>query len=358
MAEHGGGGGCCPPMDLFRSEPMHLIQVIIPIESARLTVSYLGDIGLIQFKDLNVEKSPFQRTYAGQIKRCAELARKLRFFKDQMSKADIIPSGKLDTKAGLNLDDLEVNLGDLEAELVEINANSEKLQRGYNELVEYKLVLQKVYLMPVLFPHLLATLLLFAFMVSNCFTGWRVFQSGSKQCCRQHGEGSSHQGAEESLETPLLTDQESTVDQGKQVKLGYITGLVAKEKAMAFERILFRATRGNVFLRQSSVDEAVTDPSSGEKVQKSVFVVFFSGERAKSKILKICEAFGANRYPFPEDLSKQTQMITEVSGRLSELKTTIDTGLVHRTNLLETIAKQYEQWNDLVRKERNLFITR
>lgn len=46
-----------------------------------------------------------------------------------------------------------MNLGDLEAELVEINANSEKLQRGYNELVEYKLVLQKVYLMPVLFPH-------------------------------------------------------------------------------------------------------------------------------------------------------------------------------------------------------------
>ncbi|XP_023769720.1 V-type proton ATPase subunit a3 [Lactuca sativa] len=330
MAEHGGGGGCCPPMDLFRSEPMHLIQVIIPIESARLTVSYLGDIGLIQFKDLNVEKSPFQRTYAGQIKRCAELARKLRFFKDQMSKADIIPSGKLDTKAGLNLDDLEVNLGDLEAELVEINANSEKLQRGYNELVEYKLVLQKA---------------------------GEFFKVAQSSASEHQGEGSSHQGAEESLETPLLNDQESTVDQGKQVKLGYITGLVAKEKAMAFERILFRATRGNVFLRQSSVDEAVTDPSSGEKVQKSVFVVFFSGERAKSKILKICEAFGANRYPFPEDLSKQAQMITEVSGRLSELKTTIDTGLVHRTNLLETIAKQYEQWNDLVRKEKSIYHT-
>ncbi|GKC05519.1 putative receptor-like protein kinase [Tanacetum coccineum] len=37
----------------------------------------------------------------------------------------------------------KVKLGDLEAELIEINSNSEKLQRGYNELVEYKLVLQK-----------------------------------------------------------------------------------------------------------------------------------------------------------------------------------------------------------------------
>lgn len=48
------------------------------------------------------------------------------------------------------------------------------------------------------------------------------------------------------------------------------------------------------------------------QVEKNVFVVFFSGERAKNKILKICEAFGANRYPFSEDLSKQVQAITEV----------------------------------------------
>jgi V-type H+-transporting ATPase subunit a len=48
------------------------------------------------------------------------------------------------------------------------------------------------------------------------------------------------------------------------------------------------------------------------QAEKNVFVVFYSGERAKSKILKICEAFGANRYPFSEDLGKQAQMMTEV----------------------------------------------
>lgn len=48
------------------------------------------------------------------------------------------------------------------------------------------------------------------------------------------------------------------------------------------------------------------------QVIKNVFAVFFSGERAKSKILKICDAFGANRYSFSEDMSKQAQMMTEV----------------------------------------------
>lgn len=42
----------------------------------------------------------------------------------------------------LNL--MQIKLGELEAELVEVNANNEKLQRTYNELLEYKLVLQKV----------------------------------------------------------------------------------------------------------------------------------------------------------------------------------------------------------------------
>ena len=57
----------------------------------------------------------------------------------------------------------------------------------------------------------------------------------------------------------------------KQVKLGSLSGLVPKEKAMAFERILFRATRGNILLKQESVDELVTDPQSGEKVAITFF---------------------------------------------------------------------------------------
>ncbi|KAG2703331.1 hypothetical protein I3760_06G133100 [Carya illinoinensis] len=318
-------GGCCPPMYLFRSEPMQLVQLIFPIESAHLTVSYLGDVGLLQFKDLNVEKSPFQRTYAAQIKKCGEMARKLRYFKEQMLKAGFCP--KKSAQVDINLDDLEVRLGELEAELVEINANSEKLQRAHNELVEYKLVLEKA---------------------------GEFFHVAHSSATEVQREYESRQITEESLDTPLLLEQEMLTDSSKQVKLGFITGLVPREKSMAFERIIFRATRGNVFIRHAVVEDPVTDPVSGEK---NVFVVFYSGEKAKNKILKICEAFGANRYPFSEDLGKQAQMITEVSGRLSELKTTIDVGLLQRNSLLQTIGDQFEQWDLWVRKEKSVYHT-
>ncbi|KAL2983431.1 hypothetical protein AAZX31_12G037600 [Glycine max] len=314
-------GGCCPPMDLFRSEPMQLVQLIIPIESAHRTVSYLGDLGLLQFKDLNADKSPFQRTYAAQIKRCGEMARGLRFFKDQMLKAGVSPKYST-TPVDLNIDDLEVKLTEIESELTEMNANGEKLQRSYNELVEYKLVLQKA---------------------------GEFFHSAQSRALEQQREQESCHLSGESMETPLLQDQ--------QVKLGFLAGLVPREKSMVFERILFRATRGNVFLRQATVEDPVTDPVSGEKTEKNVFVVFYAGEKAKAKILKICEAFGANRYPFAEELGKQAQMITEVSGRLLELKTTIDAGLLHRDNLLNTIGAQFEQWDALVRKEKSIHHT-
>lgn len=46
-------GDCCQTMDLLRSEPMHLVQLIIPAESGHTTISYLGDLGVFQFKDVS-----------------------------------------------------------------------------------------------------------------------------------------------------------------------------------------------------------------------------------------------------------------------------------------------------------------
>ncbi|XP_030950660.1 V-type proton ATPase subunit a3-like isoform X1 [Quercus lobata] len=326
----GGGGWASASMDLLRSEPMQLAQLIIPVESAHRTISYLGDLALFQFKDLNAEKSPFQRTYAAQIKRCGEMARKLRLFKDQMTKAGLSPSTRITRSNDIDLDNLEVKLGELEAELLEMNGNNENLQRSYNELVEYKLVLQKA---------------------------GEFFYSAQGSAAAQQREIEVQHIGEGSMDSPLLLEQEMITDPSKQVKLGFVSGLVPRVKSMAFERILFRSTRGNVFLKQAVVEDPVIDPVSVEKVEKNVFIIFYSGDRAKNKILKICDAFGANRYPFADDLGKQLQMITEVSGRLSELKTTIDAGLLHRNNLLQTIGYEYEQWNLQVKKEKSIYHT-
>ena len=41
-------------MDLFRSEEMNKVQLIIPSDSAHYTMTYLAEIGQLQFKDVSV----------------------------------------------------------------------------------------------------------------------------------------------------------------------------------------------------------------------------------------------------------------------------------------------------------------
>ena len=41
-------------------------------------------------------------------------------------------------------------------------------------------------------------------------------------------------------------------------RVGFVAGTLASDKVPAFERLLFRATRGNVFLRQVGVGSIIT----------------------------------------------------------------------------------------------------
>ncbi|KAJ0442787.1 putative V-type ATPase, V0 complex, 116kDa subunit family [Helianthus annuus] len=69
------------------------------------------------------------------------MSTKLRFFKDQIHKAGLQSSALPTLQPDVDLEALETQL----AELIEMNANSEKLQQTYNELLEFKIVLQKVH---------------------------------------------------------------------------------------------------------------------------------------------------------------------------------------------------------------------
>ena len=65
------------------------------------------------------------------MKRCDEMLRKLRFFSDQIVKADLVAVARPPRDKAFELDELEVKLEELERELLEVNANVEKLRRSH-----------------------------------------------------------------------------------------------------------------------------------------------------------------------------------------------------------------------------------
>ncbi|WOG86955.1 hypothetical protein DCAR_0206174 [Daucus carota subsp. sativus] len=321
-----------PDMDLMRSEKMTFVQLIIPVESAHRAVTYLGELGLLQFRDLNADKSPFQRTFVNQVKRCAEMSRKLRFFKDQIHKASLGSPIQAGMQPDIELEELEIQLAEHEHELNEMNSNSEKLQHTFNELVEFKMVLEKAG----------------DFLLSS--KGHPVDED-------RELEEHAYSNNDYSDSASLLELETQPGPSSSQSGLRFISGIISKSKVLRFERILFRATRGNMLFNQSTADDPIMDPLSTEMVEKTVFVVFFSGEQAKTKILKICEAFGANCYPVPEDITKQRQITREVLSRLSELETTLDAGIRHRNKALTSISFHLTKWLKMVKREKAVFDT-
>lgn len=204
---------------------------------------FLTLVNLVLF---NSKTSPFKRTFVNEVKLCGELSRKLRLFKDQMNKAGLLSSDGPVMQPDIELKELEILLTERGRELVEMNANSEQLRRCYSELLEFKIVLQKA-------------------------GGFLA----SAQTCATSQERELDVNVilkDDYLDTVSLLEQELRHEQSSQFGLRYISGIVCKSKALSFEKMLFRATRGNMLFKQAPVEERLMDPVSTEMVCICVFV--------------------------------------------------------------------------------------
>lgn len=60
-----------------------------------------------------------------------------------------------------------------------------------------------------------------------------------------------------------------------QSGLSFISGIIIRSKVLMFERMLFRATRGNMLFSQAPADEKILDPVSTEMVIFFLLTYFF-----------------------------------------------------------------------------------
>ncbi|KAG9474232.1 hypothetical protein GDO78_004507 [Eleutherodactylus coqui] len=132
--------------ELFRSEEMTLAQLFLQSEAAYCCVSELGELGKVQFRDLNPDVNVFQRKFVNEVRRCEEMDRKLRFVEKEIKKASIpiLDTGENpEVPFPRDMIDLEANFEKIENELKEINTNQEALKRNFLELTELKFILRK-----------------------------------------------------------------------------------------------------------------------------------------------------------------------------------------------------------------------
>ncbi|XP_077827805.1 V-type proton ATPase 116 kDa subunit a 1 isoform X25 [Macaca mulatta] len=261
--------------ELFRSEEMTLAQLFLQSEAAYCCVSELGELGKVQFRDLNPDVNVFQRKFVNEVRRCEEMDRKLRFVEKEIRKANIL--------------------------ILDTGENPE-----------------------VPFPRDMIDL--------------------------------------EMADPDLLEESSSLLEpsemgRGTPLRLGFVAGVINRERIPTFERMLWRVCRGNVFLRQAEIENPLEDPVTGDYVHKSVFIIFFQGDQLKNRVKKICEGFRASLYPCPETPQERKEMASGVNTRIDDLQMVLNQTEDHRQRVLQAAAKNIRVWFIKVRKMKAIYHT-
>jgi V-type H+-transporting ATPase subunit a len=290
--------------------------------------------------------TPFQRRYVSYVKRCDELERKLRFFAGEIEKFELemVSAGNVDSflespssvsgagdasksSGGQLLEGLEVELDAYESQLRELNSYSEKLTIEYNEKVELQEVLEKAR---------------------------RFFMTDAPRLAVS--ELTSGSGNADNLDNLLESEGDATRPD-LDMRFSSITGVVATEEKSRFERMIFRATRGNCYVRFAPIKQPITDPQTGMLLEKSVFIIFYKSESIEIKLKKICDAFMAHRYSLPDmdDAGSVDLMLTENAQELVDSRTVLLKNQDTRYRLCQMLAKHTERWTWIVLKEKAVY---
>lgn len=134
------------------------------------------------------------------------------------------------------------------------------------------------------------------------------------------------------LGTPLtpLVDQHLTP--------WFIAGTIETLKKIPFERVLWRACRRTAFVRTADIDELFEDPETvkkiheilnnqyfqGKKYEKSVFIIFFKGDKLQDIVNRVCEGFQAKPYNCPKSSRDRQLAIADITVRQHDLNLVLE----------------------------------
>uniref|UniRef100_A0A8D3E9W5 V-type proton ATPase subunit a n=1 Tax=Scophthalmus maximus TaxID=52904 RepID=A0A8D3E9W5_SCOMX len=253
---------------MFRSEEVCLVQLFLQSGSAYNCVSELGELGLVEFRDLNPNVNAFQRKFVGEVRRCEDLEKTFTFLEQEINRS-MSPSlqGPLPPPCPTplapqprELITIEEECERLARELKEVSRNRDSLRAQLTQLCQYRGVLTRTHSLtasqtpfPEIYLNKFHTGFCLLFVYKVLFVVLLVF--------------------------PFF------------FSCSFVAGVVHPWKVPSFERLLWRACRGYIIVDFREMEDRLEHPDTGEMVQWTVFLISFWGDQIGQKVLSQTEAF-------------------------------------------------------------------
>ncbi|PRT56810.1 V-type proton ATPase subunit a, vacuolar isoform [Wickerhamiella sorbophila] len=283
---------------VFRSAEMSLVQLYVSNEIARDVFATLGELGNVQFRDLNSKVSAFQRAFVSDVRRYENGLRQVRFLREQLKAQSIkeLPAWEGVRSTNAAVTDILTHLDELEESVGDLRRNFDSLKVKEAHLLEYRHTLQAV----------------------------------------ENFLGNAH-GSADQLDSVTV-----------------IAGVLPTSRASALERLLWRSMRGNLVVSTGSIGD-MFDSKAKHMVPKSVFIVVTYGSELASKATKIAEALDATLFPADSSESNRTRRRIEVNSQLEDIKQVLRTTEAALQGDLDLAAESISSWARIVAQEKAIY---
>ncbi|ELR46720.1 V-type proton ATPase 116 kDa subunit a isoform 3 [Bos mutus] len=262
---------------MFRSEEVALVQLFLPTAAAYTCVSQLGELGLVEFRDLNASVSAFQRRFVVDVRRCEELEKTFSELALGPRTPGKLPRGGAsrawsERKSPRHLEETDR----LAQELRDVRGNQQALRAQWHQLQLHSAVLG---------------------------------QGHSPPSVATHTDGPSER-------TPLL---QAPGGPHQDLRVNFVAGAVEPHKAAALERLLWRACRGFLIASFRETEQQLEDPVTGEPATWMTFLISYWGGQIGQKIRKITDCFHCHVFPFAEEEAARHAALQQLQQQSQEL---------------------------------------
>ncbi|XP_020736431.2 V-type proton ATPase 116 kDa subunit a 3 isoform X1 [Odocoileus virginianus] len=301
---------------MFRSEEVALVQLFLPTAAAYTCVSQLGELGLVEFRDLNASVSAFQRRFVVDVRRCEELEKTFTFLQEEVRRAGLtlpLPEGGLPAPPPRDLLRIQEETDRLAQELRDVRGNQQALRAQWHQLQLHSAVLG---------------------------------QGHSPPSAATHTDGPSER-------TPLL---QAPGGPHQDLRVNFVAGAVEPHKAAALERLLWRACRGFLIASFRETEQQLEDPVTGEPATWMTFLISYWGGQIGQKIRKITDCFHCHVFPFAEEAAARRAALQQLQQQSQELQEVLGETERFLSQVLGRVQRLLPPWQVQIRKVKAVYL--